>query len=204
MPAKGWDGNTPIVCKKKSGKLVWVKFRSSANSQTAEPTQTSQANKPEVQSVKNYVLDIAVFRPNTSRISANSGTQAGCDKPWTTHPAPERSDIHSETTIEILSGTNSIVGVGVLGLATLVLPEDNNPNLPGAYADPTSSVYGKMRGICIFQTKVTVQKSDFYRIKIGKTEATGSFETLEQSQWKFRLKVTSFWLPYENELISKY
>lgn len=187
MNAKNWDKNTPVVCKRLKGKLVWTKFSESTSSDNSR-------NKPTVTpapSPSPNTISIVIFRPGVYLLPEDDWAKDVCDAPSSTPFTPPRADINASTTIEIRDSQNSIVGMSILGTSTLIYP--------GTVI--RGEGLANIRGICIFRTNIQVKDSDFYQIKVGNL---GTFETyskglLQEKRWNLRMQLvgTSNWLPHE-------
>lgn len=104
LNAKGWDGNTPIICKKNSkNKLVWSKFSPS------NPTSST------------YSLSIRLVKYYDTLQNSNSNSVNLC-----TAGGLKYTDVIPTTPIEIRDGSGNLIATSTLGSPTV---EDIvNPN----------------------------------------------------------------------------
>lgn len=160
LNAKNWDGEIPIVCAKKNGKLIWTKFSTAKSSPTPTPTPTPS------EKTNNLVITL-IGISSTLSTKDLEGAMLICRTGIYKYP-----DLNSKTGVEVRDSSGSIVGISNLGEPTVL---DN---------------VGSSLGNCIFKTNISLKKSDFYQIKIGKRyDSTYSYAELDSKMWQISLTI---------------
>ena len=95
--SKSWDGNTPVVCKKVSGKLVWTKFGAKASASSSN------------------TLTITLYEIGETLPASNTQASWYCD-----NGGYRYKDISATTGVEVRDGNSGLLATGVLGTSTVV------------------------------------------------------------------------------------
>lgn len=97
LNSKSWDGETPLVCKKVSGKLVWTKFGST--------TTSASSNN----------LVITLYEIGETLPSTDPKAGWYCD-----NGGYRYKDVSATTGVEVRDGNSGLLATGVLGSSTVL------------------------------------------------------------------------------------
>lgn len=181
--AKSWDGDTPIVCKKKKGKLIWSKF--------SDSTSTSKNTKPDSNDITFEV--VIIEREAVGQISLYSDQGDGSDS--------HGLRVCSQESIRWIGGVKIINYLKVTSATELKLKDASSVVVglekaskvswqkTGMYTSQDgTSTYPK--GTCSFAATFKVKAGDFFSLEIPNFSKPIDFSRQELEKNQFRLYLT--------------
>jgi hypothetical protein len=161
LNSKSWDGDQPLVCKRVSGKLKWVRFTVKASPSTPTPTPTPTK------------YSLSIFLSGGWKIVRNEELPA---RDIANCSVGKFGIINSGSNIKVTDSSNKIVGVGTVRWIV-----SDVKYYPGSFA--------YYEGTCLLSGKVeNLTESNFYQLTVGNVNAgTYQFADLVSKNWELRL-----------------
>lgn len=183
LNAKNWDGDNPIVCKKKKGKLIWSKF--------SDSTSTSKNAKPNSNDITFEV--VIIEREAVGQIGLYSDQGDGSDSHGLRVCSQESIrwiggvkvinylKVTSATELKLKDASSVVVGLEKASKVSWQKTETYTSQ-DGAFTYP--------KGTCSFAATFKVKASDFFSLEIPNFSKPIDFSRQELEKNQFRLYLT--------------